>query len=225
MRVENVMTRDVVSVGPATPLKEVACLLLERGISGVPVCDARGHVIGVVSEGDIVAKEEGVGISPRGAIDWLCADAEATAKSIARTAGEAMTAPAVTICPGQPVSDAARLMAEQHVNRLPVVLADRLVGIVTRSDLVAAFVRSDEEIGREIAEDVLVHTLWIDPEPVDVLVEQGEVTLAGEVATRSEAELVGAYVSRVPGVVAVDVSQLGWRDDDLRRRRYLADGD
>ena len=223
MRVENVMTRDVVSVRPETPLKEVAHLLVERRISGVPVCDPAGRVIGVVSEADVLVKEEGVSVQPRGLLGWLLADESTTAKALARTAGEAMTAPAMTIAASRPVSEAARTMVELGVNRLPVVDGDRLVGIVTRADLVAAFVRSDEEIEKEIEDDVLLRTLWIDPSPLQVTVRGGLVSVSGTVDRRSEAELVGAYVSRVPGVVDVDISELAWREDDLRRRRSLAD--
>jgi CBS domain-containing protein len=222
MRVENVMTRDVVWVGPELPLRDVATCLVDNGISGVPVCGGDRRVLGVVSEADIVAKERGVDVMPTGALRWLYANGETTAKTTARTAGEAMTAPAVTIAPRRAVSEAAKVMLDRGVNRLPVVVDDRLVGIVTRADLVRAFVRTDAEIAREICEDVLVSTLWIDPAPVTVAVRRGEVTLAGEVGNRSEAELIGAYVSRVPGVIGVDASGLGWRDDDLGRRRSLA---
>ena len=223
MRVANVMTHDVVSVRPETPLKEVAQLLVEQRISGVPVCDDAGRVLGVVSEADVLVKEEGVAVDPRGMLGWLLADGDQGAKALARTAGEAMTSPALTISAGRPVSEAARTMVEKKVNRLPVVDGERLVGIVTRADLVRAFTRSDAAIAEEIANDVLLRTLWIDPAPIEITVEDGLVTIAGRVATRSEAELIGAYVSRVPGVVDVDVSGLTWHEDDLRKRRSLVD--
>ena len=223
MRVDGVMTPDVVSVRPETPLKEVARLLVERRISGLPVCDTAGRVLGVVSEADILVKEEGVSVHPRGMLGWLLDEGDAGTKALARTAGEAMTSPAVTISRSRPVSEAARTMVERKVNRLPVVDGERLVGIVTRADLVAAFTRSDAEIADEIAADVLLRTLWIDPTPIEIEVENGLVTIGGRVATRSEAELIGAYVSRVAGVVDVDATGLTWSDDDLRRRRSLAD--
>jgi CBS domain-containing protein len=223
MRVDKIMTRDVVSVRPDTPLKEVARLLVEQRISGVPVCDPAGRVLGVVSEADILVKEEGVSVHPRGMLGWLLTDQEESAKALARTAGEAMTSPAVTISTGRPVSEAARTMVERNVNRLPVAEGDRLVGIITRADLVKAFTRSDSAIAEEISNDVLLRTLWIDPAPIEITVENGLVTIGGRVATRSEAELIGAYVSRVPGVVDVDASELHWHEDDLRKRRSLVD--
>jgi predicted transcriptional regulator len=116
-----------------------------------------------------------------------------------------MTSPPLTIGAGRPVREAATRMLEDGVNRLPVVDADgRLVGIVTRADLVRAFTRTDEAIRREIADDVLRRTLWIDdPGAVSVTVEEGEVTLAGTVATAADAELLPRFVERVPGVVRV----------------------
>ena len=218
MRVEELMSRDVTTVEPETPLKEVAALLSRHRISGVPVCGEDGRVLGVVSEADILRKEEGRAPEGGGLLSWLFErDDESLAKAAARTAGEAMTSPAVTIEPKRPVSEVARLMVERGINRLPVVRGDELVGIITRADLVRAFHRPDDEIRREIYEDVLLRTLWISPEHLTVSVEQGEVTLGGEVENRTEAELAVAYVRRVPGVVDVR-SKLTWRVDDLARR-------
>jgi CBS domain-containing protein len=218
MHVESLMSRDVVTVAPETPLKEVAALLSRHRISGVPVCDADQRVLGVVSEADILRKEEGRAPSTTGLLSWLFErDDESLDKVSARTAGEAMTSPAITIEPGRPVSEAARLMLERQVNRLPVVLEGKLLGIVTRADLVRAFNRPDEEILREISEDVLLRTLWISPDRVTISVEGGEVSLAGEMENRTQAELAVAYVSRVPGVVDVH-SDLTWQVDDLARR-------
>src|SRR5581483_10682270 len=136
---------------------------------------------------------------------------ETEAKLRARTAGEAMTAPAVTISGARQVAQAAAKMIDERVNRLPVVDEDgKLVGIVTRADLVHAFVRSDEAIAGEIRDDVILHTLWIPPEQVTVNVREGEVELTGCVDSEADAELVVSQARRVPGVVAV-ASALTWR--------------
>jgi len=221
MRVEELMCRDVVIVRPSTSIKDVARVLTERGISGVPVVSDDGRLVGVVSEGDIVFKERGVGDADGHAYAWLFGrDDESALKREAATAAEAMTTPAVTIDPLRTVDEAAQLMVRRSVNRLPVVAQGKLVGIVTRADLVRAFVRADDELEREIREDVLLHTLWIDPSSVRVSVRKGHVVLDGELETRTEVDLVGVYAARVPGVVSVDGSRLSWRTDDLARRGW-----
>lgn len=217
MRVEHLMSRNVVTVSPETSLKEVAEQLVARRISGVPVCDGGGRLLGVVSEADVLQQELGVHPDADSTFEWLFGHPGARERLAARTAGEAMSSPAITIDAGRPVTEAAALLLERRIGRLPVVHGGALVGILTRADLVRAFSRTDEEIEREIREDVLLRTLWIEPSLLEVDVDRGEVTLAGRVGTRTEAELAAAYVGRVPGVVAVHVD-LTWEDDDLARR-------
>lgn len=221
MRVDEIMTREVVSVSPETSLKEVARLLSEHRISGVPVCRAHGRVVGVVSEADILEKEGIGGDHGGGLLAWLFERDDWRTKVAARTAQEAMTSPAVTARPSTSVFEAARLMIDRKINRLPVVEGEALVGIVTRADLVRAFHRSDEEILREISEDVLLKALWISPERLAITVEAGVVSLGGEVETRTQSELVVAYVRRVLGVVDVQ-ADLTWTVDDLARRTRTA---
>lgn len=220
MVVGELMTRDVLVVAPGTPLKDVAALLVEHRISGVPVCDAEGTVLGVVSEADIIWKTQGYPPERARFLHWFVDHTGGDDVRLnARDAGSAMTAPALTIDSGSDAVRAARLMVEKRVNRLPVVDDGRLVGIVTRADLVRAFNRPDEAIETEIREHVLLNTMWVDPARVDLRVEQGEVTVSGQVTNRSDAELMEAYVRRVPGVVSV-TCQLTWAHDD--RGRHIA---
>ncbi len=220
MRVRDVMTSDVVTVQPGTSLKQVATILAQCGISGVPVVDEDGTVAGVVSEGDILFKERGPA-EQKGMLAWLTGPhgTEEELKLEARTAAEAMTAPAKTIAPWRPVSAAAAQMLDESVNRLPVVDdKGRLVGIVTRADLVRAFVRPDTEIEREIREEVLTRALLLETTgDITVAVDGGKVTLGGLVSMRTDAELIPALVAKVPGVVEVD-SSIDWREDNRRRR-------
>jgi CBS domain-containing protein len=215
--VRDVMTVGVLAVRRETPLKEVARLLVEHRISGLPVVDDEVQVVGVVSEADLLVKEQGPDAVPHGTLDRLLGESGPTrqlrAKAEARTAGEAMTAPAITIDGSRSVHQAAALMIERRVNRLPVVDAGRLVGIVTRADLVRAFVRSDEQLAQSIREDVLLKSLWIDPYRFEVDVSDGVVTLRGSVERRSTSAMVVRMVEMVPGVVGV-TAEVGWTVDD-----------
>lgn len=208
MRVADVMTTEVLTVSPDTSLKQVAEILSRCGISGLPVVDAEHHVLGVVSEADIILKER----RRRQPGFWrrvLDREDPLSAKVTARTAGEAMTSPAVTITAERRVDAAAALMLDRRVNRLPVLdRAGKIAGIVTRADLVRAFVHSDEEIAREIHEDVLVHELWLNPEDFEILVERGEVTVEAPAQTQGERELLERRIGLVPGVVTVSVHEM-----------------
>ena len=213
MKVRELMSAPVATVSPETPLRDVAAVLVERGISGVPVVDRERGVLGVVSEGDIVIRERGEGRARFDLLAWPSetADVQLRVKLRARTAGEAMSHPAVTISADASVAKAAAYIVDRGVNRLPVVDGqERLVGIVTRADLVRAFARSDEELEREIREEVVAGAFsCYSPGYVRVEVVDGDVALTGKVESSDVAELVGAGVRRVPGVLSVR-SELSW---------------
>jgi CBS domain-containing protein len=211
MRIADVMTTDVITVRPETPLREVASLLAADRISGVPVVDAAGTLLGVVSEADILYKERRRD-DPRGVVARVLGPVspEDSLKLEARTAVEAMTAPALTVRQDATVSAAAGVMLDEGVNRLPVVARDgSLIGIVTRADLVRAFARPDDALEREIRDEVLRDALWIDPDRLDVSIDRGEVKLEGRVDSSAQADAVERFVRLVPGIVSVDV-QLTW---------------
>lgn len=219
MDIKDLMTRDVVTAAPEASLKDVAKTLIERGISGMPVCDQRGRLLGVISEGDILHKERGRIERRGGPLAWLVGGTPYTdvAKAHARTAREAMTAPAITIGPDRPAAAAARLMVEEGVNRLPVVSSDGAVlGIVTRADLVRAFTRTDEEIAEEIREDILRRALWADPGMLQVTVRDGAVSLAGELETSGDVAVLERLAVQVPGVVSLRSTVTHRIDDAVR---------
>ena len=214
MKVQDVMTTDVATANPDTPLKEVALELVRRRISGMPVVDGQRHVLGVVSEADILAKEGDERRGGGGFLQWLVdpGDPWISARFDAVTAGEAMSQPAQVITADRPLTDAATTMLDEGINRLPVVDEDgTLIGLVSRGDLVRAFARPDDQIRHEIEEDVIRKALWLDPSTVDVTVTNGIVTLAGEVASAADAELLPTFTRKVPGVVEVS-STLTHRD-------------
>jgi CBS domain-containing protein len=219
LTVRDVMTDAVVSVHPSTPLREVARLLVEHRISGVPVVADDGQVVGIVSEADFLVKEQGAKAVQHRRFARLIGDSAAfnaqQAKLAARTAGEAMTSPAITASPAMSTSQAARAMTARSVNRLPVVDGGRLVGMVTRADLVRAFVRSDAQLEATIRDEVLLHILWLDPAQFEVVVHDGVATIRGRVERRSTAEMIESAIGMVPGVVAVQ-SEVHWALDDSR---------
>ena len=203
MKVSDLMTKDVVAVKPAMTLRDAAVLLAEKRFSGLPVVNDADEVVGVLSEADILVKAGGSSSRNR-LLGWLLEpDFGDEDKIRAETVGEAMSAPAVTISPSRPVHEAARLMVGESVNRLPVVDQGRLVGILTRADVVRAFSRSDADIAEEIRSDILRRTFWLEPGQVSITVVDGTVTLEGEVETAADEEVLPALVARVPGVVAV----------------------
>lgn len=217
LTVADVMTSPVFTVRRDTPLKDVARLLIQHGVSGVPVVDDDGSVLGIVSEADFLIKEQGLEEVHHRRLERLMGESDETRHQLdkveARDAGSAMTAPAVTISPGRPIREAAALMTSRRVNRLPVVDDGRLAGIVTRADLVRAYLQSDEELVRAIRQDVLLRILWLDPAGFDVSVANGEASISGRVERRSTAEIIEETVRMVPGIVAVRAN-LPWSLDD-----------
>jgi CBS domain-containing protein len=202
MKVREVMTEDVVTVSPQTHVREVARILGDWQVSGAPVVDGRCNVLGVVSETDVLLNEEAGRRRGRKWLRTVHVGRESSTPAV--NAGEAMTRPPVMIDEDAFVADAARLMLEHRVKRLPVLRKGQLVGIVTRGDLIRSFARGDEEIETEIRQDVLARGHVIPPRAVRVTVDEGRVRLEGEVETPELAESIRFFVERVPGVISVD---------------------
>ncbi len=198
--VKDVMTTRVVWVKKGATFREMAVALRENRVSAFPVIDDAGSVVGVVSEADMLTKEA---MADPGVIAGLLHRRDQN-KARGVTAGDLMTAPAVTVRPEDTVEHAARLMYDRKVKRLPVTDGNgHLVGIVSRADVLAVFDRTDEAIRKEITDEVLRRDLVVDPRTFDVTVSDGVVTLAGAPDTSEFGHDIVRRVRHVQGVVAV----------------------
>lgn len=199
-RVKDVMTTEVVAVRRETTFKQMAATLRRYRVSALPVVDDAGRVIGVVSEADLLAKEA---LADPGVMAEVLHHQDVR-KAQGLTAGDLMTRPAVTAAPEEPVEQAARMMHFMRVKRLPVVNSGgQLVGIVSRSDVLAVFDRPDEDIRRDIVDTMLLHEFLIDPRTFQVTVESGVVTMEGCPETTALGHALVRKARHVPGVVAV----------------------
>ncbi len=196
------MTTSVVAVRKDASFKEMAAMLRSRRISAFPVLDDTGRVIGVVSAGDLLVKEavQAAGTSLLAALRHVHEDDKAAGV----TAADLMTTPAVTIGPDAPVAEAARLMYDRKVKRLPVVSpAGRLLGIISRVDVLAVFGRSDEDIRQEVTRAVLPGIAMEAAHHLDVQVRDGIVTVSGGPLSEPTSRVVVDAVRHVQGVVGV----------------------
>ncbi|ALU97863.1 inosine-5'-monophosphate dehydrogenase [Streptomyces globisporus C-1027] len=217
-RIAELMTREVVSVRGDALFKEIAQVLSQHRVTAVPVVDGGNRVIGVVSEGDLLRKtaeqvaEPGNLPTPPGVEAWERAKAEGT------RAEELMSAPAVCAGLDWTMAEAARLMEVQGVKRLVVIDdEERLVGIVSRHDLLGVFLRRDDDIRREIVEDVLGDTLSLAPASLTVDVRDGQVDLAGKLPFRGMIRAVERMCATVDGVVSVSSARLAYDIDDTEQ--------
>jgi CBS domain-containing protein len=204
--VRDVMTTTVVSVSPETGFDEVARLLKSHGVRALPVLDPAGHVLGVVSEADlmgIAALGDPKHEAPQGR--W---HHRGGAWDRPNTAGALMTSPVIAVVPTASVAEAARVIREHKLGWLAVVEtreagAERLVGVLGRSDLLTVFLRDDAELRNEVVDNLLTRILLVDTTRLDVQVAEGVVTLLGQLPTRAEVRLVVEFIERLEGVVKV----------------------
>lgn len=210
------MTTDVITVQRDAPFKEVARLLDEHSVSAVPVLDADGRLVGIVSEADLLPKEYR---DRPGRLARLMHRQELV-KAEGDVAGDLMSSPAVTIGPDSSLADAAKLMMHERVKRLPVVSdSGDLIGIVSRADLVEAFLRPDEAIAREIDHEITSRVLLTEPSStVDVTVDDGVVTLRGHLDRSTSVEIAEKLARSVDGVIGVK-NELHFRWDDSKLAR------
>ncbi|WP_169806786.1 CBS domain-containing protein [Actinomadura macra] len=203
------MTSDVVTVPPDASLKDVIDTLADHEVSGVPVVDGEGRVIGVVTEADLLRKAAaGPRDGPRRKPRLVREPSKAT------TAREAMSSPAVTTTAGTAVAEAARSLCHHGFKRLPVVDLDgRPVGIVSRADLLRVFLKTDAQIHDEVTHEIVIQSLWLDPAEVEVDVRAGVVTLRGRVPLASLVPIAESLTASVDGVIQV-INKLHYDEDD-----------
>ena len=197
MRVREVMSSPVVTVPPDMPLKEVANVLVTRGISAVPVVDA-GELVGILSEADLVPLE--LAPDPRAHL----APVPEASRTASRIASEAMTRDVIALPEEADVADAGRLMLERRIKSIPVLRGRRVVGIVARRDLLEVLARSDEEIARDL--EALLAAELGSPSPYRVTVRDGVVDLTGP-PDPVDRRLATLLARGVPGVLEVRLDE------------------
>ncbi|MCQ4082060.1 CBS domain-containing protein [Streptomyces sp. RB6PN25] len=201
--VSDVMTHTVVAVGRSASFKEIVRTMEQWKVSALPVLAGEGRVIGVVSGADLLPKEEFRDSDPS-RIEQLSRLAD-LAKAGATTAEELMSTPALTVHADATLAQAARIMAHGRVKRLPVIDAEgHLAGVVSRSDLLKVFLRTDQDIGDEVRRDVIGLLFPNASPPVEVTVDEGAVTLRGLIPDASLIPIAARLTRAVEGVVDVE---------------------
>ena len=202
--VKDLMTTPVVTVGPGTPFKEIVARLAEHRVSAVPVVDDAGLVLGVVSEADLLLKQEHPDPDADLPLVWTKRRRAEHDKAAAAIAHDLMTVAVVSIAPEATAAQAARRLHTANIKRLPVVdQRGRLVGILSRADLLKVFNRPDEAIRRQIIDDVIVGQFMLDPARFFIQVHEGVAVLEGRVETRSLLPWLVRAIHHVQGVVQV----------------------
>jgi CBS domain-containing protein len=214
-----IMSRPVITVSPDTPFRDIVTIMLRHKISGLPVVDEHGRLLGVATEADLLHKEEAPHPQPA-LIPWhgsslrLERILDRHRKSEAMTAGELMTENVVTATEETSVHQLAHLMLARDINRIPILRDGLVVGIVTRADVLKVFTRGDQGLLAAVRE-VLIRDLWIDPKGLSISCLNGIVTVAGEVDRRSDRDLLVRSVKSIDGVIGLNTDRLEFRIDDL----------
>ena len=200
--VRDVMTTRAVAVKKTASFKEMIVRMRKARVSALPVVDDAGRVVGVVSEADLLNKVADLAAGPGPLASVLrFRDHE---KAAGVTAAQLMTSPPVTVGPDTPLAEAARLMRDRRVKRLPVISASgHLIGILSRADVLRVFTRPDADIRREAAEEAIAESFLADSRPLNVTVHDGIVTLTGSPATDQAGRELAAAVRHIDGVIAV----------------------
>lgn len=218
MKAHDIMTAQVVSVLPETPVRDVAALMIEKHISGMPVCNDKGTLVGIISEGDLLRRPE-LGTEKHRA-RWLTfftrADEQARefTKSHALRAGDVMTKDVLWVGEDTPLDDVVGMMEKHNIKRVPVVSHGKLVGIVSRVDMIRALAtlqsemippppETDAEI-RATMNDLLKHEEWAQSAVINVIVSDGVVHLWGVIDSDEQRQALRVAAENIPGVKSVE---------------------
>lgn len=219
--VRDAMTRRVLVVEESAPFKEIVGLMQEHGVSALPVLDGSQRLLGIVSEADLLLKEEHAAGDGSLRVFQRRRRRVERAKAEGVVAGELMTRNVVTIDDEASLAQAARVMREHGVKRLPVVDGKgNLLGIVSRADLLRVFLRPDDEITLDVESALIGPTRWVEPGRIRVGVADGVATLEGRAELRSQIPMLVGIAQTVDGVVDVE-ARLGYELDDMTSRLEL----
>lgn len=205
----------LITVTPDASLQEIARVLTDYRISGVPVVTDEGKLVGIVSEADLLPKEAGNHL--RTIFVWSEKAKRLLRKFEGTTARELMTAEVITAHEATPVKSLASMMIANQINRVPIVRGDKPVGIVSRNDVLKVFSRSDKTLEGEIKSQV-AKDLGTVEHGLAITVHEGVVSMSGRIALRTEADLIASFVRTIDGVVAVDTKNLTFEYDDVITR-------
>ncbi|MGG5886042.1 CBS domain-containing protein [Falsiroseomonas sp. HC035] len=217
MRARDLMTPDPISFPPETPIQVVARAFAERGISGAPVVDAEGRLVGMVTEGDLLRRLAAPLDKPESWIATLLApaakQADRFARTHGRTAADVMTRGAVSAEEDMPIEKLAQAMEQRNIRRIPVVRGDRLVGIVSRADLIRALLQPPEALAADAPDERIRRDLlaamktqpWIDAFYIFPEVKDGVVYFHGFCRNESVRRALHVLAENLPGVRDVKV--------------------
>lgn len=215
MKVEEIMTRDVIAVAPKTPIHEAARLMADHGISGLPVVENDGNVVGIVSEGDLIIRQK-----PREPVPWwrvFFADAERLAREYQKahgiTVAEVMTRSVITVSPDLPIESAALILDRHRIRRIPVVADGQLVGIVSRGDLIKALSVAPAPAAAPPSDDSrlvsemkarLSREPWVSNRGIVIQASDGVLSLWGVVLTEAEKSALETMARSIEGCKGIE---------------------
>jgi CBS domain-containing protein len=221
-----IMTTPVITIGPTAPFQEIVSVMLEHAVGGLPVVDDNGRVLGIVTKADLLPNTEAprTELIPWRRPSWGAEQITDQHGMVGETtAGDLMTKNVITAEEETATHQLGQLMLCHRINRLPIVKDGVLVGIVTRTDILKSFKRSDNAILAAIRE-MVERDLWMEPQKLTIACLNGTVTVSGEVERRSERDLAVRLIKAADGVVGVNADRFEFLYDDLPLGRVVLSG-